>query len=249
VFIRLAAGPAAGFYSGNIVCSSGAASATLAVPEAEVRKKGLNITANDRSKAFGQILTLGPGQTGFAATGLVASQTVGTVTLTASGGTAVNDAAGTYVITPSAATGGTFTAANYNINYLPGVLTVQGRSYADWSAGLANGAPTADADGNGLANLMEYYMGVGEGSPLIGPAVVLSNTSNSMAMTYRRYKGLQEVQGAVEHIGDLGATNWDTNGVTVKEVVDRGTYEEVTVEVVPAPGETRKFMRLRVSQP
>jgi hypothetical protein len=251
VFLRLAAGSAVGFYSGNIVCSSGAASATLAVPEAEVRQKGLNITANDRSKAFGQTLTLGSGQTGFAATGLVGSQTVGTVTLTAGGGTAANDAAGTYVITPSAVTGGTFTAANYNINYLPGVLTVQGQSYADWSAGLANGAPTDDADGNGLPNLLEYYMGVGEGSPLTGPAVVLANTSNSMAMTYRRYKGLQGVQGAVEHIGSLTATNWDTNGVTVKEVVDRGTYEEVTVEVVPAPGATKMFMRLRVrtSQP
>jgi hypothetical protein len=249
VFIRLAAGSAVGFYSGDIVCSSGSASATLAVPEAEVRKKGLSITANDRSKAFGQVLTLGAEQTGFAATGLVGSQTVGTVTLTASGGTAANDAAGTYVLTPSSASGGTFSEANYSINYLPGVLTVQGRSYSDWSSDLTNGEPTDDADGNGLTNLMEYYMGISAESPLSGPPMTLSSSGTTISMTYRRYKGLDGVQGTVEHIGNLAATIWDTNGVTVKQVVDKGTYEEVTVEVALASGETRKFMRLKVSQP
>jgi hypothetical protein len=249
VFIRLAEGQAAGFYSGNLVCSSGEASTTLAVPEAEVRKKGLNITANNRSKAFGQTITLGAGQTGFATTGLVGFQTVGTVTLTASGGTGTNDAAGTYVLTPSSVTGGTFSEANYSINYLPGVLSVQGRSYSDWSAGLINGAPTADADGNGLSNLMEYYMGISAESPLSGPPVTVSNSGTTISMTYRRYKGLDGVQGTVEHIGNLTATNWDTNGVTVKQVVDRGTYEEVTVEVALATGEAKMFMRLRVTQP
>jgi len=249
VFIRLAAGSAVGFYSGDIVCSSGSASATLAVPEAEVRKKGLSITASDRTKPFGQVLTLGAEQTGFAATGLVGSQTVGTVTLTASRGTAANDAAGTYVLTPSSASGGTFSEANYSINYLPGVLTVQGRSYSDWSSDLTNGEPTADADGNGLTNLMEYYMGISAESPLSGPPMTLSSSGTTISMTYRRYKGLDGVQGTVEHIGNLAATIWDTNGVTVKQVVDKGTYEEVTVEVALASGETRKFMRLKVSQP
>jgi hypothetical protein len=249
VFIRLAEGQAAGFYSGNLVCSSGVASTTLAVPEAEVRKKGLNITANNRSKAFGQTITLGAGQAGFATTGLVGVQTVGTVTLTASGGTGTNDAAGTYALTPSSATGGTFSEANYSINYLPGVLSVQGRSYSDWSSGLINGAPTADADGNGISNLLEYYMGISAESPLIGPAVTVSNSGTTISMTYRRYKGLDGVQGTVEHIGNLTATNWDANGVTVKQVVDRGTFEEVTVEVALATGETQMFMRLKVSQP
>jgi hypothetical protein len=192
---------------------------------------------------------LGPGQTGFAATGLVGSQTVGTVTLTASGGTAANDAAGTYVLTPSAATGGTFAAGNYELNYLPGTLTVQGQSYADWAAGRTNNAPNLDPDGNGLSNLMEYFMGINDGNPLSGPAMVLTNSESGMSMTFRRFKGLAGVNGWVEHVTDLGAPAWDTNGVIVKQVVDRGTYEEVTVEVAPAPGETRKFMRLKVSQP
>ena len=68
-------------------------------------------------------------------------------------------------------------------------------------------------------------------------------------MTYRRYKGLDGVQGTVEHIENLTATNWDTNGVTVNQVVDRGVYEEVTATVTNPPGATKMFMRLKVSQP
>ena len=71
VFIRVAAGSPAGSYSGNIVCTSGAASATLAMPEAEVRRKGLNITADDQNKPFGQTLLLASGQKAFSAVGLV----------------------------------------------------------------------------------------------------------------------------------------------------------------------------------
>ena len=89
-------------------------------------------------------------------------------------------------------------------------------------------------------------MGVSADSPLTGPAITLSNTGSSLSMTYRRFKGLQGVQGTVEHIGNA-ATNWDANGVTVKQVVDKGTYEEVTVTVVNGPGETKKFMRLSVT--
>jgi hypothetical protein len=88
----VAAGSPAGSYSGNIVCTSGAASATLAMPEAEVRRKGLNITANDQNKPFGQTLLLGSGQTAFSAVGLVGTEIIGSVTLAADGGTGANDA-------------------------------------------------------------------------------------------------------------------------------------------------------------
>jgi len=46
------------------------------------------------------------------------------VTLTASGGTAATAPTGSYTLTPSAATDGTFNAANYNITYATGTLTV-----------------------------------------------------------------------------------------------------------------------------
>ena len=206
----------------------------------EIMRKSLNITASDMTKTFGQTLVLGTEQTNFTSSGLVNGETVGSVTLTASGGTSANDAAGAYLIYPSDSTGGTFSPSNYNITYSEGQLTVAGVPFT-------NPSPGADPDGNGLSNLMEYYMGVSADSPLTGPAITLSNTGSSLSMTYRRFKGLQGVQGTVEHIGNLAATNWDANGVTVKQVVDKGTYEEVTVTVVNGPGERKKFMRLSVT--
>lgn len=84
----------------------------------------LIITASPKSKTYGTALTLGSGQTGFSAAGLLNGDTAGTVTISASGGTGITDFAGSYVLTPSQATGGTFKPANYAIAYLPGTLTV-----------------------------------------------------------------------------------------------------------------------------
>ena len=89
-----------------------------------VNPKPLTITATAQTKSYGTTLVLGPGQTSFTASGLQNGETVGTVTLTASGGTGATDPIGTYTITPSAAVGGTFNAANYNISYVNGTLTV-----------------------------------------------------------------------------------------------------------------------------
>src|SRR5206468_12932088 len=50
-------------------------------------------------------------------------ETMRSVTITASGGTTANAPVGSYTLTPSAATGGTFTASNYTITYVAGTLT------------------------------------------------------------------------------------------------------------------------------
>src|SRR5439155_22445110 len=84
----------------------------------------LSITANADSKTYGQTRTYGAGSTAFNSTGLQNSESIGLVTITASGGTAANAAVGSYDLTPSAATGGSFTASNYTITYQKGTLTV-----------------------------------------------------------------------------------------------------------------------------
>jgi len=90
-----------------------------------VNKAALSITANAQSKVYGATVTFGSGSTLFTPSGLQNSETVGTVTLavSGSGGTAAA-AVGSYTLTPSASTGGTFTAANYTITYNTGTLTV-----------------------------------------------------------------------------------------------------------------------------
>jgi hypothetical protein len=84
----------------------------------------LTITANNQSKTYGTTLALGSAAFSVGS-GLISGESVTAVTLTATGGTNATDAAGTYTITPSAATGtGGFLAANYSITYSTGTLTV-----------------------------------------------------------------------------------------------------------------------------
>jgi len=87
----------------------------------------LTITASGQSKTYGNTqATPVTGSTAFTSSGLKNSQTIGSVTLNyAAGGLTATSAAGsTSTITPSAATGGTFTASNYTITYSTGTLTV-----------------------------------------------------------------------------------------------------------------------------
>jgi len=86
----------------------------------------LAITAKNQSKCYGIVKVLD--NTAFTAVGLQNGETVGTVTLTSASGSpaTISAAINVYLldITPSAATGGTFTASNYSITYAKGDFTV-----------------------------------------------------------------------------------------------------------------------------
>ena len=90
-------------------------------------KASLTVTASGQGKTYGQTVTFGSGSTLFTSSGLQNSQTIGTVTLGVSGGggAATASVSGSpYKITPSAATGGTFSSGNYSITYNTANLTV-----------------------------------------------------------------------------------------------------------------------------
>jgi hypothetical protein len=106
--------------------ASGNYSLTQPTASADITVKALSITANNVSKDFGQTLTGGSGSTAFTSSGLVDGETIGSVTITYGNGAAADDTAGLYAdqVTPSAATGGSFDAANYDIAYVDGDITV-----------------------------------------------------------------------------------------------------------------------------
>ncbi|MDM7998974.1 MAG: YDG domain-containing protein [Dehalococcoidia bacterium] len=87
-----------------------------------IAAKALTITASNRSKTYGDTVTFAG--TEFTATGLVAGDTITSVTLTSSGAGAAA-AIGTYPILPSAAVGTGL--SNYGITYVNGILTVNPR--------------------------------------------------------------------------------------------------------------------------
>jgi hypothetical protein len=249
VYLRLASGTSAGTYSGNVVCSSaGATSSSLTVPDSDVLPKDLTISANNRTKPFGTTLSLGAGQSDFSATGLVAGETIGSVTLAATGGTSANDAAGPYFIYPSDATGGTFSPSNYNITYSEGQLTVPGVSFSAWAQGLSDASPAADPDGNGLSNLAEYFMGMPQGGSAAQMPGFGAPTATTFHMEYTRSKSLSGVRGGVVWRNDLNGGSWLSNNVTDELVSDHGTYERRRATVPVQPGEVRKFLRMEVRQ-
>jgi len=227
---------------------------------ADINPKPATISASNQTKTLGSVLTLGLGQKEFTVDGLVAGEAIDTVTLVASGGTQAQDPVGLYTLTASDPVGGAFNrfrSGNYTFTFLNGTLSVIDPpttiSLSDWATqnGLidANAAPDADPDKDGLSNLMEYYLGLSPTSPS-GSGGVFSlskGSNNTVSLTYRRAKGVTGVSAAVQATGDL-SSSWGTNGVQEK-VVDKGTYEEVTGTVTTAPGATKMFMRLKVSQP
>lgn len=99
------------------------ASTTANANIGEITQASLTITANDLSKTYGQTTTFTG--TEFTPTGLQNGETVGSATLASAGASpTANVESSPYSITVSAATGGTFNPANYNINYVSGSLTI-----------------------------------------------------------------------------------------------------------------------------
>lgn len=252
LYTRLAAGLPVASYTGNFVCTSaGAATVNVAATASDVRKKVLTITASDRSKAFGTTLSLG--NSAFTSSGLVGSETIGSVTLGASGGTGQYDAQGAYAIVPSNATGGTFNPDNYDLSYVSGVLSVTGQSFAAWLNGTYSGnnaLPGADPDRNGLSNLQEYFYGLAPGYALAGGQLKMNVAGNQLTLEYRRSKSAVGVNGAAQWSNALGASeSWLTTGITDSLVSDHGTYEIRKAVLTLQPGDTRKFFRMNVTQP
>jgi hypothetical protein len=112
-------------YAGNGTLAPGTDTSTSLT----ITKAPVTVTANAQTKTYGQTLPVGAGSTQFTAAGLQNGETIGTVSIAVSGtpsGSVSNApvAGSPYTITPSAATGGTFTAGNYSITYVAGSLTV-----------------------------------------------------------------------------------------------------------------------------
>ncbi|PTR01411.1 gliding motility-associated-like protein [Mucilaginibacter yixingensis] len=150
VYIRLKATAAANTYAASNVVLSSSNASNVNVPTASstVSPYAITITANDVPKTYGQTLSNVTGSTAFSSTALVNGETVGQVNIGYGTGAAATDAVGTYTgqVTPSSASGGTFTAGNYSITYAKGKITIGQRTLNVFATGVNkpyDGANTA----------------------------------------------------------------------------------------------------------
>ena len=135
-----------GYTSGNYTLSYNNGALTI-------NTENLTVTASDQSKIYGANLSLGT--SAFTSSGLVNSETIGSVTLTSTGLNDINTSANasTYSndLVANAATGGSFIASNYNINYATGDLTI---NKAALTVTATDDSKTYDglaySDGNGV---------------------------------------------------------------------------------------------------
>ncbi len=125
VYIRLKTTASVGNYSGTIKLTSYAADSILiSMATSSVAASPLTVTASYFQKFYGSTISLGTGATNFTSSGLYNNETIGSVTLTPNGGFTPDSPPGFYDITPTDATGGTFSPSNYTITYVPGQFEV-----------------------------------------------------------------------------------------------------------------------------
>jgi len=171
--------------------------ATASASTQTVNTAALSITANADSKTYGQTKSYGSGQTAFTIIGLQNSETIGTVTLTASGGTAATDAATMYSLTPSAATDGTFTSSNYTITYHAGTLTVNPLAVS------LTGSRPYDATTTAAASILSVANKVGSDVVTVasGSGTLAGATPGSQAITDYGTLALGGVDQHRDHAG------------------------------------------------
>jgi hypothetical protein len=140
------------------------------------------------------------------------------------------------------------------------VLTITSGStptFSEWLGnypGIPDPAPGADPDGDGLANVVEYFMGLSpaDGSSAVAMPVDVTTpgdvTPGEVSMEYRRSKSTQGVVGAMKWKTNLSDPAWSGEAVTDVLVTDHGDYETRRASAPVLPGETRKFLRLEVQQ-
>jgi hypothetical protein len=247
IYVRLSAKTPVGTYPGNVTCnSSGSAGATVATVASSVEKKQLTITANNQTKPFGTVLTLGPGQKEFIVDGLVTGETIDTVTLVASGGTEAQDPVGLYTLTASDPVGGAsslFRPENYQCTFVGGKLNVVAEgTFASWA-------------GEGVAItpelLMKYAIGGAANSSATGETPVVSMDGSNLTLTaiVRKDSSLTIEGQAVTNLEAYGTQSWTPITGTLVGVSQYGVPTDCERKIFKSTlTGSKSFLRLSVQK-
>lgn len=123
-----------------------------------------------------------------------------------------------------------------------------------WSAGYFSSAeladtsisgPSADPDGDGLTNLLEYALGLNPKSSDTTGLPEAGSTTTDWTYTYTRPTDRDDLSYAVEVSTDL--SSWTTSGVTLTQISSDGSTE-VWQATYPLSSATNLFFRLKITQ-
>jgi len=113
-------------------------------------------------------------------------------------------------------------------------------------ASQSSGADSADPDGDGLNNLLEYALGIDPNTSGVIPAVLASNGAN-LEYTYSRSTAAKDAGATyqIEWSDTLEVGSWSTQNVTQQITSIQGTLETVKASV-PLGSSGKRFLRLQV---
>jgi hypothetical protein len=188
---------------------------------ASITTRSLSITANNVNKPFGVTITGGSGSTAFTSSGLQNGETIGTITIAYGNGAGASDAVGTYSgqVTPSAATGGTFTASNYSISYVAGDIIV-------------SDVPTLDAVT--LTNILTSTYGTAS----TGVSFIASGSSLSENITATAQSGYEVSSDNSIFSSSVSISSGSTVYVRFSATLAAGSYNNATSVVLTSTGAT-----------
>jgi hypothetical protein len=176
----------------------------------------LTITASSASKTYGQSASFGNGSTLFSSSGLANGETIGSVTLLVSnGGGAPSAPVGSYAITPSAATGGTFTASDYAITYATGNLSVNEAPLTITASPESKTYGQTVSFGNG--STLFSSTGLQNGETIGSVTLVASNSAGAPATPVGSYTITPSAATGSTFTGSNYAITYDVGTLTVNE--------------------------------